>query len=239
MNGNPICHTVVTFDWQVITCTWILRGGSFRAALPTSVASDAHIYFSTLNAAACTIRAYPLTVFTLVWNILNDSNRYCFQLRGSWRAIVISNPRLFSPVQTILPMSGILRITCHFARDAQCSASPRTSTLTSPTRVRRYHPSSSNFTQHFRARPFLKDAFPSRTVRHAQRSVEVSGWRTRSRNLHSSAGVSYFRTFACPAYSSRFPNSVLRHMGIDRPAPGTGYVLIILVSAVILLISLL
>ena len=30
--------------------------------------------------------------------------------------------------------------------------------------------------------------------------------------------------------------SVLRHMGIDRPAPGTGYVLTTLVNVVILLI---
>jgi hypothetical protein len=136
-------------------------------------------------------------------------------------------------------MSGILRITCRFSKDAQCSARLRTSTLTSPTRVRHYHPSPSNFTQHFRARPFLKDAFPLKIVRHAERSAEASCWRTRSRNLHSSAGVSCFRTFVYPAYSSCFPNSVLRHMGIDRPAPGTGYVLITLVSAVILLISLL
>ncbi|KIM38877.1 hypothetical protein M413DRAFT_447565 [Hebeloma cylindrosporum] len=39
-------------------------------------------------------------------------------------------------------------------------------------------------------------------VLRVQRSPELLCWKTRSRNLHSSA--------------------VLRHMGIDRPAPGTG-----------------
>ena len=237
MNENPTCHTV-TSAWQVVTCTWILRGGSFRAALATCRVWRTHL-FSILNAAACTIRVYQLTVFILVWTILKNSNRNCFQLRGSWRAIDISNPRLFSPVQTVLPMSGILRTTCRFARDAQCSAHLRTSTLAFPTRVRHYHLAPSNFAQHSRTRPFLKDAFPLRIVRRAQRSVEASCWRTRSRNLHSSAGVSYFRTFVYPAYSSCLPNSVLHHMGIDRPAPGTGCVLIMLVSAFILLISLL
>ena len=135
-------------------------------------------------------------------------------------------------------MSGILRLTCRFARDAQCSTCPKMSTLTSSTRARHYH-LSSNFTQHFGVRPFLKDDIPLRIVRCAERSVEASCWRTRSRNLHSSAGVSCFRTFVYPAYSPCFPNSVLRHMGIDRPAPGTGYVFITLVSAAILLISLL
>jgi hypothetical protein len=95
-------------------------------------------------------------------------------------------------------MSGILRITCRVSRNVQCSTCPRnrvSSQLTSATRVRHYHPSSSNFTQQFRARPFLEDDFSSRIVRRAQRSAKPLCWRTRSRNLHSSAGTSCYHTF--------------------------------------------
>ena len=42
--------------------------------------------------------------------------------------------------------------------------------------------------------------------------------------------------YTATTYSSYFANLVLRHMGIDRPAPGTGYVFITPVTVVILLI---
>jgi len=237
-------HPITLGDWFSLPAGWS-RAREFCAELlskfrascnRTSVASCFRL--STLRRPPF-VRIYEIH---LHWrtNVLKYSHRNCLLPRGSWRPIVINNPRLFFPgFQPYLSNEwASTKYISHceeratirpVAKCGVVDANVRnTSAALSPV-IFKLHPpvSSKNMSEGWIS---IEDSWAcgkkckAFLLENTVAEFTLLCWCVRLR---------YFYLY--PAYFFFFV-SVLRHMGIDRPAPGTGYVLTTLVNVVILLI---